>query len=220
MNNLIRKFLTLDSSSISDALDSFKISGGLLGIKPLVPGLKCAGFAYTVKYEPIHDPTEFQNAGNYIDRVPEDAIIVIDNGDRNDCTTWGGILTEVALQKKINGTFIHGSARDVATIREKQYPIFSSSVFMQSAKNRARKVAENITVYIKHVKVEPGDLIFCDDNGCVAIPAHLALEVAERAGNVLETENKIIQAIKNGMPLEEARNKYGYSKPWEKEPII
>lgn len=215
MNNLIKQFLHLDSASISDALDSFKISGGLPGIKALFPKTTCVGFAYTVKYEPIKGLKEFQNAGNYIDRVPENSIIVIDNGGRTDCTTWGNILTEVALQKKIRGTVIHGCARDISEIREKKYPLFATSTFMQSAKNRARKVAENNPIYIGNVKIEPGDIIFCDENGCLAIPSNLASEIAQRAMNVLNTENKIIQAIQSGMQLEDARKLYGYSKPWE-----
>lgn len=62
------------------------------------------------------------NAGNYIDQVPARAVIVVDNGGRLDCTSWGNILTTKAVQKKIAGSVIYGSARDITDIRQMDYP--------------------------------------------------------------------------------------------------
>lgn len=217
MQELIKEFAKLDSAAISDALDSFKISCGLVGIKPLFPNIKCVGFAYTVKYQEIKEITEFQNAGNYIDNVPDNSVIVIDNDGRNDCTVWGGILTEVAMKKKINGTVINGCARDIDEISKKKYPLFAVSTFMQSAKNRSKKVSEALPIFINNVKIETGDIIFCDGNGCIVIPIKLASDVLQRAKNVIETEDKILNAVRNGMNLEEARKIYSYNKPWEKK---
>ncbi|KPW47887.1 Uncharacterized protein ALO54_02949 [Pseudomonas syringae pv. philadelphi] len=42
----------LDTASLSDALDSLGIDGGLPGIVSQVPGTRCVGIAFTVQYQP------------------------------------------------------------------------------------------------------------------------------------------------------------------------
>lgn len=111
-HTLQTRLLALDTAAISDALDSLYIAGGLAGIKPQAGGKKIAGPAFTVKYEACTpEKNQFMNAGNYIDEVPAGAVIVVDNGGRTDCTSWGNILTTKALQKGIAGSVIYGSAR-------------------------------------------------------------------------------------------------------------
>lgn len=165
------RLLALDTAAVSDALDSLYISGGLLGIKPQVSGKKIAGPAFTVQYEACTpEKNRFMNAGNYIDQVPARAVIVVDNGGRLDCTSWGNILTTKAVQKKIAGSVIYGSARDITDIRQMDYPLFSCNIYMVSGKNRARVKAVQCTLDIHGVTVCPGDWVFGDDNGVLVIP--------------------------------------------------
>jgi regulator of RNase E activity RraA len=213
---LIADFLSLDTATLSDALDSLNISGGLIGIRSQVPGTKCVGLAYTVKYGPV-EKGEFKNAANYMDEVPAGSVIVVDNQGKNSCTTWGNILTQFALKKGIAGTVIYGAARDVHEIRELKYPLFSQHVFMQSGKNRVMKIDEQCVLEIEGVAIHPGDLLVCDDNGCVVIPLDLAPEILMRANAIRQTEEKILKAVMTmGMPLAAARQKFGYAEPWKR----
>lgn len=210
------RLLKLDTAAISDALDSLFIAGGLLGIKPQTSGKKIAGPAFTVQYEACTpEKNSFMNAGNYIDQVPASSVIVVDNGGRLDCTSWGNILTTKALQKQIAGSVIHGSARDIADIRQMDYPLFSSNIYMVSGKNRARVKAVQCELDIHGVTVCPGDWVFGDDNGVLVIPEDLLEEVILRAENVENTERQIITTINAGTPLEVARQQLGYDTPWE-----
>ncbi|WP_227317187.1 RraA family protein [Cedecea davisae] len=215
LNNIRQRLLALDTAAVSDALDSIYIAGGIQGIKPQVAGRKIAGPAFTVQYE-AHEPEKntFMNAGTYIDEVPEGAIIVVDNQGREDCTSWGNILTTKALQKNIAGTVIHGSARDVADIRKMNYPLFAANIFMVSGKNRARVRAVQCSLEINGVKIEPGDWIMGDDNGVVAIPRDRLMEVVLLAENVAKTEHQILSSISEGTKLADARRSLGYAAPW------
>ncbi|MCL6229799.1 RraA family protein [Bartonella bilalgolemii] len=115
---LKKRLLALDTAAISDALDSLYLQAALPNIKPRLNNIKIAGPVFTVQYEKFTPQNQqFANAGNYIDDVPARSIIVIDNNGRLDCTSWGNILTHKALQQKIVGTIIHGSARAIAEIR-------------------------------------------------------------------------------------------------------
>jgi regulator of RNase E activity RraA len=211
---MLAGYAEIDTASLSDALDSLGISGGLLGICPQVPGTRCAGFAYTVQYQPVSDSQGFKNAANYIDDVPPGSIIVSSNDGRSDCTVWGDILTTVAAGKKINGTVIDGAARDLDAIQALNYPLFSRAVFMQSGKNRVQLSGTQIPVVISGVTIHSGDLIVCDGNGCVAIPRDLISEVYIRALNIDQTERRIIAAVQGGESLAEARQRHRYDQPW------
>lgn len=206
------------SSEISDALDACGVEGALLNIKPIVSGVKLIGPAYTVQYRSYDKkPIEFEMAGNYIDHVPQHHVIVLDNQGREDCTCWGNILTHFSLMKNISGTVVNGSVRDIDFIRQVNYPVFSRNVYMRSAKNRAYQAAEQVTLKIEGISINPGDIIFGDDLGVLVIPKHLINEVIEKSENIKTTEKKIVHAITHEkMALHHARQKYRYDQPWLK----
>ncbi|NIF20416.1 RraA family protein [Candidatus Pantoea multigeneris] len=209
--NALAKF---DTASISDALDSIGISGGLAGIAQQTPGTRTSGFAFTVQYEPVTDQREFKNAANYIDQVPPGAIIVSSNNARTDCTVWGDILTHFANLKGISGTVIDGVARDIHTVLELNYPLFTRGRFMQSAKNRVQLKAVQVAVTVSGVTINPGDAIVADASGVVVIPRQHLQEVLEKAARVEETESRIIASINAGSTLEQARLQHRYDQPW------
>ncbi len=215
MNEQIQKLHSFSTTEISDALDACRIEGALLNIKPLSSGMKIIGPAYTIKYADNEEKTTaFKNAANYIDAIPAESVVVIDNNGRVDCTVWGDILTQVAVRNNIAGTVVYGAVRDVASIRATQYPVFSTAVYMRSGKNRVQKVGEQQPVVINDVVIHPGDIIFADDNGVLVIPQHLLTDIINKAENIKLTENSIKEAIKSGITLEQARKEYRYDQPW------
>lgn len=210
------RLLALDTPAISDALDSLSINGGLLGIQCRTNHHKMAGPAFTVKYQPIQfDSKNFKNAGNYIDDVPECSVVLVDNQGRTDCTSWGGILTTKAKLKNLAGTVIFGSVRDLQEINEKEYPLFSTGVYMVSGKNRAVVEATNVPLNINGTTVNDSDWLFGDINGVLAIPVEYLEEVIFRAEKTEQTELNILSAISGGQNLEKARAQHGYSEPWK-----
>ncbi len=213
--NFYHRLQALNTAEVADALDACSVEGALLNIKPLKSGTRLIGPAYTIEYS-LYDekPQSFQGAADYIDSVPPNSIIVIDNKGREDCTTWGHILTEVALHKNIAGTLVHGAVRDIQSIRASNYPLFCSAVYMRSGKNRVYKSGECCQLTINDVVINPGDFIFADDNGALVIPQNLLDEVIEKAETINATEQKIIAAVKEGSSLSQARKDYRYDKPW------
>ena len=151
---------------------------------------------------------------NYIDLIPENSVIVIDNDGRQDCTAWGAILTKAAQIKGLAGTVVHGAVRDLPSIRESQYPVFSSGTYMRSGKNRIKKTGEQCPLMIHSVTIYPGDIIFGDDNGVLVIPKDQLEDIIYKAQNIQRTEQYITQAIKNGSTLAQARIDFHYDQAW------
>jgi len=206
--NIVESFQALPTSTISDALDRLGIAGGCEGIFPIVPLAKMAGPAYTVRYVPVGEVKG--TVGDYIDSVQAGDVIVLDNNGRTDCTVWGDILTVLAKMKRISGTVIDGVCRDVPNILKEQYPIFTRGRFMMTGKDRVMVDAENVTVSIGKRQVKPGDILVGDDSGVVVVPRERAEEVLNLAREIEEAENRIEEALRQGLSIKEAREKYRY----------
>src|SRR5690606_33703626 len=126
------------------------------------------GRAMTFQYVPAANPPG--TVGDYIDDVPAGAVIVLDNGGREDATVWGDILTEVASKKGGAGTVIDGACRDTALCRELNYPVFSRSHSMRTGKDRVQLDVSAEPVNIGDARVCQGDLMRGDADGVVVIP--------------------------------------------------
>jgi len=199
---------SLSVAAVSDALDRCGIAGQCLGIRPLASGFRLLGRAVTVRYAPRG--SQAGTVGDYIDDVQPGDVVVLDNGGRLDATVWGDILTEVAHRRGIAGTVIHGVCRDVARSLQLNYPIFSRGAYVRTGKDRVQAEASNVPVSLGEVRVEPGDVLFGDADGVVAIPQARQSEVLEIALQIEASENQIRQAVAGGMRLDEARRAAGY----------
>lgn len=208
MEKIVERITKLNTSNISDAMDRLGIECCALGIRPLRFGQKICGRAYTVCYIPCDDHKG--TVGDFLDDVAPGQVVVIDNGGRENCTVWGDIMARTAHDRGIAGTVIDGVCRDVTTVLECGYPIFSKGYYMRTGKDRVCVAAINTTVKISGIEVNPGDIIFGDDNGVVVIPNSIASQVVDIAEMIEEKEQQIVDMVMNGYSLREARQLTGY----------
>ena len=198
----------LDTTSISDALDRLGIAGQCLNIKPLDHTFRLTGRAFTILYGPAGKPAG--TVGDYIDDVAPGAVVVLDNGGRENATVWGDILTWVAHRRGIAGTVIDGACRDTHLCRELKYPIYSRSYSMRTGKDRVQVEATNVTVNIGDARVSPGDLLRGDADGVLVIPREHEDAVLAAAEDIDRVEQQIRALIDSGKTLAEARRELGY----------
>ncbi|WP_168788044.1 RraA family protein [Paraburkholderia aromaticivorans] len=198
----------LDTATLSDALDRCGINGQCHHIKPSSPDFRMAGRAWTLRYGPAGKPAG--TVGDYIDTVPDNAVIVLDNGGRDDATVWGDILTEVAHRRGLSGTLIDGVNRDVALCRELGYPVYSRGNYMRTGKDRVQVEATQVTVNIGGARVVPGDLVRGDADGVVVIPREHEARLLDVAETIEAAENAIREAVRAGMSLRDARDAHRY----------
>jgi 4-hydroxy-4-methyl-2-oxoglutarate aldolase len=204
------RLATLDSSSLSDALDKLRIPGQALGIMPIVRHFKVAGPAYTVRMLPRG--MSGTSVGDYIDDVPVGRVIVIDNAARTDTTVWGDILTEVAHRRGVAGTVIDGVCRDTDVSVEIDYPVFARSHTMRTGKDRVAAEAYEQPVALGGIRVEPGDWIFGDADGVLVLPQAYAASVIAEAERIVEVEKSIRAAVRSGTRLADARDALNYHR--------
>lgn len=206
--SIAARLKAIPTASISDAMDSLGIHGTLHGLAPLTYDFRVGGPAFTVQYEPAG--SERGSVGDFLDDVPPGAVVLIDNHARTDVTVWGGIMTEIAAARGIGGTVINGVCRDLNAALRQDYPLFSRGRFMRTGKDRVRLVAVNVPVTINDVEISPLDIICGDADGALAVPAARAEEIADIAGRIEDVEARIVEAVKAGSTLVQARADLGY----------
>lgn len=208
MDEIIKRFRALDTTCVSDALDSMGIKCGLYDIKPIVGECKICGPAFTVHYVPCG--VEKGTVGDFLDDVKPGEVVVLDNAGRTYCTVWGDIMSIVASKTGIEGTVIDGVCRDLPTIKKLKYPLFSKGYYMSTGKDRVEVDAVNVPVSVSGVQVCPGDIILGDDTGVIVIPKDKAEEVLKTAETIDKKERQIEEEVLKGTPLKEARIKTNY----------
>jgi regulator of RNase E activity RraA len=198
----------LDTATLSDALDRLGIVGQCYRIAGRDPSFELAGRAFTMLCGPAANPPG--TVGDYIDDVPEGAVVVIDNGGREDATIWGDILTEIAHRRGLGGTVIDGISRDVKLCRKLGYPVFSRGHWMRTGKDRVQVETMNCPVNIGGARVQPGDILRGDPDGVVVLPKQHEDAVLAAAEEIGAAEEHIRVACRGGMRLDEARRQFKY----------
>jgi len=201
--DLKKIFSEVSAANVSDAMHR---SGELSGVFPVLACSKFSGPAVTVRTM----PGDWAKTVEAIDEAKLGDVIVIDASGVGPAV-WGGLATESALKKKLSGVVIFGGVRDVAEILALGFPVYAS-VTTPTAGEPKGFGEINVPIKVAGVEVKPGDWVVGDDDGVVVVPKERAVEVANRAMDVLEKENRIRKEIKDGSSL----GKVTHLLKWEK----
>lgn len=206
--DILKELQSLETSHLSDALDSLSINGQVVGLLPIERSMHLVGRAFTIRYAPAELVPG--SVGDYIDDLAPGTVITLDNAGRLDATVWGDILTHVASTKGLAGTVIDGVCRDTDAAVELSYPVYSRSRTMRTGKDRVQVEAYNAPVNIAGVRVEPNDYLLGDADGIVVIPQGAAIAVIDKAIVIRDAEDMIRASVRAGSTLTAARKLHRY----------
>ncbi|OFW55467.1 MAG: bifunctional hexulose-6-phosphate synthase/ribonuclease regulator [Candidatus Solincola sediminis] len=203
LENVRDALILVSTANISDAMHR---TGELEGIVPILPGIKMAGPALTVRTY----PGDWAKPVEAIDLLQEGDVLAIDAGGIGPAV-WGELATHSAMQKRAAGLVLDGAIRDTPEIRSLNFPAFSR-LRMPTAGEPKGFGEINVAVKIGGRRVFPGDWLVGDDDGVILIPRDKVVEVANRAMDVLEKENRLRGEIEAGSTLSQV----AYLEKWEK----
>jgi len=191
-SELKKAFSLVSTPNISDAMHK---KGVIQDIKPVKLGFHMVGKALTVRTI----DGDWAKPIEAIDKADKGDIIVVDvSGGKT--AIWGELATWSAKMKNLGGVVIDGAVRDLDDLIKIDFPIFSRYVSPNAGEPKgfgeigAEIICGNQTV-------RTGDWIIGDDSGVIVVPKEISQEIANRALNVKEQENRIRQEIKSGGSL-------------------
>ena len=190
---LFNAFAKVSTPNIADAMQKRGV------MKRIVPRInrkaKMVGRALTVKTA----DGDWAKPVEAIDRARKGDVIVIDVGG-GPTAVWGELASWSCKVKGVAGVVIDGAARDIDSILEIGFPVFSKHVVPMAGEPKGHgEIGAEIECGGQLVRT--GDWIVGDENGVVVVPQESAVEIANRALDVLERENRIREEIKRGGTL-------------------
>lgn len=202
----------LSSALLADVLDALghRHSALPLDIRPLRPEWKLWGpaatlSAVTVAAEPAQP---YAVELECIDQLARGCVLVATtNGDRGSAL-WGELLSTACQARGVSGVVLDGLTRDAARITAMNYPVFASGFCPLDSKGRMEAVAYNVPIRVGAVVVRPGDFMYGDLDGIVAVPRELADVALAKAWEKATGENKVRDELAKGRSVREVFAEY------------
>lgn len=196
----------------------------MLGLSAVRPGLsRMVGPAFTLRFIPARE--DIDTMANYsrddnphrraIEECPGGAVLVIDAGGNTRASSAGDIMVARLAHRGVKGIVTDGGFRDTPSIHRIGLPAFQRENAPPATPIALHPLVLDEPIGCAGVAIYPGDIIVGDDEGVVAIPSHLADEVAQTAFAQTQYELYVETQIPRGRPLfglfpgtEESRAEY------------
>jgi len=188
-----QKTLKLDTTHFCDA--SKKVRTISEKIHQIV-NEKIFGYAFTVD--------SADNVDSIVEALemskPNDVLVI--SGNKSGKALAGEILATIAKRKNLSGIIIDGACRDVNGLKKVGLPFYAKTINPNVAD--AKKMGRfQIPITCGKVIVNPGDIIFGDENGLIAVTEKDFICILALAEAVFEKETIWLGRIKADMDLKD-----------------
>ena len=201
----------LFTSVLSDTLDAQGYTHQMLPptIRPLRLGMKTCGRALTVLETDSLDADEpFGVMFHALDDLKPNEIYIA-SGASSAYAMWGELMSTAAIQRGAAGVILNGYLRDAEGIAASHFPAFAWGSYATDQKMRGRVVAYRVPILIGGVAVHPGDILYADEDGVVAVPQKIENEIIAQALTKVRAEKSLRRDLEAGMLAVDAFKKYG-----------
>lgn len=206
--NLKHRFAKLETTHFCDASDTVKLFSGHL--HQYAPGFKMVGLAHTVESQgdllPVIKALKEAQPGE---------ILVINSGGSSYALAGEMFATE-AKRKSLAGIMIDGFCRDVDAIKQLGFPFYAKGICARAG-TKSKLGSTQIPILFDGITVNPGNVIFGDENGVVLVEHKDFEEILSVAEQIRDKEEQAIQAMKKGGSLIDMLNFENTIKMFQKE---
>jgi 4-hydroxy-4-methyl-2-oxoglutarate aldolase len=197
------RLLKLDSCAVSDAVDQLGLPAAVSGLANRTGSARIAGRVITVKLtaaepgrkSPTHLCTAAIEAGGAGD------VIVVEQRTGIEAAGWGGMLSNAAQTRGLEGVIVEGPARDIDEAADLGFAVYSRSATPRTARGRVQEISTGQPIQVGEVTVATGDYVIADATGVVFIPAADIDRVLDAAERIAAREAAMTRDIRAGKPV-------------------
>lgn len=178
----------------------------LCGVKPLdaISG-RVVGPAFTIRFVPgredLSQPESYARSPSFRDAIeaaPAGSVVVIDGRGNTIGATLGDILVARLASKGVVAAVTDAPVRDAGEITKLKLPVLSAGVAAPPSIVGLSFAGYGEIIGCGGVAVCPGDVMVCDNDGAVVIPASMAAEVAQAGVEQERFERFVQQRVAEG----------------------
>jgi regulator of RNase E activity RraA len=191
--DVVPRLALLPTAALSDSMQRFSGTPGLLPVPGSVGKNRLSGPALTVRTRPgdnlvVHKAVDLARPGD---------VVVVDAGGHPDRAIIGELLCRYAQSRGIAGIVVDGAVRDVGEIAALGLPVFARAVsHLGPYKTGPGEIRGPVT--IGGTPVMQGDVVVGDENGVVVVPRPRLQDVAAAAEALVDRERAAVEAIDAG----------------------
>eukprot|EP00040_Diaphanoeca_grandis_P044275 m.11875 g.11875 ORF g.11875 m.11875 type:complete len:277 (-) comp9023_c0_seq1:72-902(-) len=194
-----QRLLKVNTAALADA-DKERLRVMDARLRPIQGGpTKFVGIAHTVQCY-----NDFLTVVKALDDSSPGEVLVIDT-QGSTRTVVGELFGTESIRRGIEGIVLDGPCRDTAQLAKMAIPVFITGVRpISGTSNRIYKT--QIPVNCGGVVVNPGDIIFGDDDGVIVCSLADMLEILPIAEGVVAAEDELLRGMHSGISLLEQLN--------------
>lgn len=189
----------LGTGPISDAMEQLRLPRAVVtGLRFVTadPLTALVGPAFTLRQAPKgrsrdHDDNDTRQGEVAARLAAPGDVIIIDAGGRADIATWGETYSTRARARGVAGLIIDDALRDSARVRRTGFPVLCRSFAPVASRWDLATVAVGEPLTIGGVSINPGDIVYGDDDGLLVIPRADAPAVLDRALTIARAEEQL-----------------------------
>jgi regulator of RNase E activity RraA len=212
-SEICRRYRRLYTGVVADILDSKGVRNHSLppSIRPMKDDMKVAGPAFTCQGVQVGDITSDDTLMliKMLEAVTPQSVVVLSAGGDYSSSHWGEMMTLSARQRGCTGAVVDGGVRDAPFILKMNFPVFTKFYMPASSISRWELKEYQVAIRVGETGIQPEDFVLGDMDGVVIIPKALTEEVLLDAEKAVSKERGMHQALRKGMPLKEAYERYG-----------
>ncbi|GGB01468.1 ribonuclease activity regulator RraA [Brucella endophytica] len=179
-------------------------------VHPLSPKKRnMVGQAFTLRYIPAREDLNslevFKNPDHpqraAVEQCPPGAVLVMDSRKDARAASAGSILVSRLMVRGVAGVVTDGGFRDTPEIAALDIRAYHNRPSAPTNLTLHQALDINVPIGCGDVPVWPGDVIVGDDEGVIAIPAHLADEIADETVEMTAYEDFVTEKVLAGATI-------------------
>ena len=202
-NDLLSRLKNMESGFLTDSMKVLGLDGWMDGLHPVNVEHRICGKAFTMQFTFEADPgAKGYSYYELLDEISPGDVIILAAG-ACPYAIMGENMQHAAKKMGAAGIVLDGTYRDHLTIRSFNLPVFARNNEIRFMPGNFKITYYNVPVMCAGIVIRPGDYVFGDADGLIALPPEKMEQVVYQAEFVAEVEKEMELAIKSGKSMKE-----------------